>query len=145
MVQERRLFLRSGDRDAEILFLVHAQRRGGKAGQNAFNLFIADRFPLYIGFAIGRHAIGQKLHRANAIAPDRFQQAEVIGALRAHAFSYTSANVRIVGQQVIKDGDDRLTAVSCLTQGQGQGNGKGRAPVQPALIIESRLRRLPFV
>ena len=135
MSQERGLFLRACNRDAELLLLVHTQRRRCKAGQNAFDLLIADSFPFHIGLVIRRNVIGQELHRTDAIAPYRFQQTEIVRALRTHAFSHALADMRIVGQQVVEHSDHGLATISCLAQRQRQGNGKSGTPVQPTLII----------
>ena len=112
MVEQCRLFLRSGNRDAEFLFNIHAERRPCEISQNLFDFL--DRNPLSLNVAQRARlfAFMEKLHGAHAVPTDLLQKAVCVSSLCTGPLSNPSADIGIVGEQVVEDSGHGCAGIS---------------------------------
>ncbi len=112
------LFLCSGNRDSEFMLHVYAKWRLGQIGEHLLNLSIADGLSIDRLDAVKRDIIRQELHGTHTIPPNALQQAVGVAALSAGSFGNAATHRRIVGQQIVEDGDHQISGVRRFAQGQ---------------------------
>ena len=119
-MQQRRLFLRAGQRDAEFPFLVEAERRAPEIAQHGGDVCILERTPFEAARRTGIHALGEELQRAHAVAADGGQQAVGIGPPCPHPLRQTAADLVVVRQQVVEHRNDGIADKPVHPQRQRQ-------------------------
>lgn len=130
LVQQRGLLLDARNGDPELLILVDAKRSHGKACQHGLDFIVIHWPSLGTWRSVTWAAAWQELHGAHAVAPDHFQQAEVVCALRTHALGDPATDAWIVGEQVIEDccHDRRCTRLlAAATTGRSRRPGPTHA------------------
>lgn len=68
------------------------------------------------------------MQSADAVAADGTEQAVKVGAVGVGDRREAAADVVVVGQQVVEDGDNGRADIAVLAQRQGQRYGKGMLP-----------------
>jgi hypothetical protein len=144
-VRQRRLLLRAGQRDAEFPVLVEAERRAPEIAQQCGDLAILERTPVQASRHSGVIALGDELQRAHAVAADGSKKAVGIVAPCPHPLREAAADLAVVRQQIVEDGDDGIADKPVLAQRQRQRYREGLVPGEPVIFVleVDRAARLP--
>ena len=102
MAQHRRLLLRTGNGQPELLVHLQRAKPATQAGQVLCNLRLAQRLEAHLVEPFGHGPLGQQLHGTHAIAANGLQQRERIGPAQPEALVNAPANALAVRQQVVE-------------------------------------------
>src|SRR5437868_2644370 len=88
--------------------------------------------------------LSEELQGADAVAPERRQKAEWVGAFCPDALSDLLADTRVIRQEIVEHCRDWRTDVTILTKRQRERYRQGVLPSEPCLVVAKidRARRL---
>ena len=134
--QQRGFLLSAGHRDTKIVLAGHHPERNIRlvGGQQSGQLRLIQRLPAQRG-KMRLFPRRQQSHRPYAVPPDLGQQIERLFRTRLIAPDDPLADLRAVGQQVIKIVIHRVGGDIAILQRQREGERSGARAAQPLLII----------
>jgi len=134
VVQQCGFFLSSGDGDAKVFVLLHAQRHGGVVFQDLGNVGVRERFRFDVVHIRGL-VFREELDSTDTIAADMPQQIKAAIGSGTKALLNAVTDWLTVGKQVVEVIFDDLAGINLVGQRHGQGESSSRGTVQPSVGI----------
>lgn len=106
-----------------------------RAAKDLLDLLIANGFTLRQTNLRSAQAVWLKLEGADAVSPERREQAERVDAVCSDPCGDTRADGFVVGKEVVEHRRNRRPDIAILSKRQGEGDRHGVVPSQPAGVI----------